>query len=259
MYDNLIVAEDGPIVTITVDRPAKLNAVDEATAHELLDAFVAFETRDDVRVIILTGAGDKAFIAGGDIAAMSQMSLQEGERFVYLGQKLTTTIEHSTNVIIAAVNGYALGGGTELMLACDLCVASDRAQFGLPEVTVGLFPGWGGTQRLGRLVGKRKAKELVFTGSRIDADEARRLGLVNSVVPHEELLPAAHELAEQILQNSQIALRQAKKALNDGLEVPLDQGLRLEAEAWLVNFSTQDRVEGLTAFVEKRQPTWRGR
>jgi enoyl-CoA hydratase len=186
------------------------------------------------------------------------MTLQEGERFVYLGQRLTATMERSRKVLIAAVNGYALGGGTELLLACDLAVASERAQFGLPEVTVGLFPGWGGTQRLGRLVGKRRAKELVFTGARIDAQEALRLGLVNRVVPHDALLPATRELAQQIVQNSQLAVRQAKKVLNDGLEIALDQALVLEAEAWLVNFSTQDRVEGLTAFVEKRQPQWRG-
>lgn len=256
MYDHLSVAEDGRIVTVTINRPDKLNAINEATAAELLEAFRGLEQREEIRIIIVTGAGDKAFVAGGDIAAMSKMSVQEGEKFVYLGQELTKAIERSNKVVIAAVNGYALGGGTELLMACDLCIASDRAQFGLPEVTIGLFPGWGGTQRMGRLVGRRKAKELIFTGSRIDADEAHRLGLVNRVVPHHELMDATRQLAGEILKNSQIAVRQAKKALNDGLDLSQDQGLILEAEAWLVNFSSKDRVEGLTAFLERRSPEW---
>jgi enoyl-CoA hydratase len=258
MYQNLLIDEDEAIVTITVNRPDKLNAIDEPTVKELLDVFRDVNTRDDVRVIILTGAGDKAFIAGGDIETMSRLNLQEGEKFVYMGQELTKIIERSNKVVIAAVNGYSLGGGTELAMACDFRIASDQAQFGLPEVTIGLFPGWGGTQRMGRLLGKGRAKELIFTGDRIDAEEAYRLGLANKVVPHDELMACAHEMAGRILSNSQIAIQQAKKALNEGLEVSLDQGLAIEAEAWLVNFSTSDRVEGLTAFVEKRKPEWRG-
>lgn len=258
MYTNLLLDEEGAIATLVINRPDKFNAIDEFTAQELLTAFRELEAREAVRIVILTGAGDKAFVAGGDIAAMSRMTLQEGERFVYLGQELTKAIERSSKVVIAAVNGYALGGGTELAMACDIRIASDRAQFGLPEVSVGLFPGWGGTQRMGRLVGKGRAKELIFTAERVDAAEAYRLGLVNKVVPHEQLLDYVRQLAAKILQNSQIAIRQAKKALNEGLEVSQDQGLIIEAEAWLVNFSTRDRVEGLTAFLEKRQPIWRG-
>lgn len=259
MYQNLIVEGDAAIVTMTVNRPDKLNAIDERTAVELLDAFNRLDTQDEVRVIILTGAGDRSFIAGGDIAAMSRMSLQEGEKFVYLGHNLTKAIERSNKVVIAAVNGFALGGGSEIAMACDIRIASEKAQFGLPEVTVGLFPGWGGTQRLGRLIGKGRAKELIFTGERVSADEAYRLGLVNKVVHPEQLMPYTRQLAERILANSQNAIRQAKKALNEGLEVSLDQGLVIEAEAWLVNFSTADRVEGLTAFVEKRQPNFTNR
>lgn len=259
MYQNLIVEGDAAIVTMTVNRPDKLNAIDERTAVELLDAFNRLDTQDEVRVIILTGAGDRSFIAGGDIAAMSRMSLQEGEKFVYLGHNLTKAMERSNKVVIAAVNGFALGGGSELAMACDIRIASEKAQFGLPEVTVGLFPGWGGTQRLGRLIGKGRAKELIFTGERVSADEAYRLGLVNKVVTPEQLMPYTRQLAERILANSQNAIRQAKKALNEGLEVSLDQGLVIEAEAWLVNFSTADRVEGLTAFVEKRQPNFTNR
>lgn len=257
MYKNILLTEDGSIVIITVNRPDKLNAIDKQTATELLEAFRNLDERDDVRVIILTGSGDRAFIAGGDIAAMSQMTLQEGEKFVYLGHELTKTIERSNKVVIAAVNGYALGGGTEIAMACDIRIASERARFGLPEVTVGLFPGWGGTQRLGRLIGKGRAKELIFTGDRLEAEEAYRLGLVNKVVPGAELLNYTRQMAERILANSQYAIRQAKKALNEGLDVSLDQGLVIEAEAWLVNFSTADRVEGLKAFVEKRKPVFK--
>jgi len=257
-YQNLLIDEDGSIVTITVNRAGKLNAIDQQTAEELLDAFTKLNARDEVRIIILTGAGDKAFIAGGDIAAMSRMSLQEGIKFVYLGQTLTLEIERSNKVVIAVVNGYALGGGAELAMACDIRIASEKALFGLPEVTVGLFPGWGGTQRMGRLIGKGRAKELIFTGDHIDAQEAYRLGLANKVVPHDELMTYTRELAERMLGNSQVAIQQSKKALNEGLEVSQDQGLVIEAEAWLVNFGTKDRVEGLTSFVEKRKPEWRG-
>lgn len=259
MYEQIVVERREAIATVTVNRPEKLNAIDEATASELLVAFRELENDESVQVIILTGAGDRAFIAGGDIAAMSKMNMQEGERFVYLGHRLTHAIEHNRNVVIAAVNGYALGGGTELALACDLRLASEKAQFGLPEVSVGLFPGWGGTQRLGRLVGKGRAKELVFTGDRIDAAKAEAIGLVNRVVAPEKLMAESRAMAKQILRNSMVAVRQAKKVLNEGLEASLDQGLVIEAEAWLVNFSAADRVEGLTAFVEKRQPQWSGR
>lgn len=258
MYDYILVDRDGAVATVTVNRQEKLNAIDAATATELLHAFGQLETDDAVQITILTGTGDRAFIAGGDIAAMSRMTLMEGERFVYLGHRLTHAIEHSRKVVIAAVNGYALGGGTELALACDLRVAAEKAQFGLPEVSVGLFPGWGGTQRLGRLVGKGRAKELVFTGARIDAATALEMGLVNRVVPNDALMAETRALADQILANSRLAVQQAKKALNEGLEVSLDQGLIIEAEAWLVNFASQDRVEGLTAFVEKRKPQWLG-
>jgi enoyl-CoA hydratase len=259
MYKNLLIEEDGFIVTITINRPNKLNAIDEATAEELLIAFREINVRDDIRVIILTGSGEKAFIAGGDIESMSNMNLQEGEKFVYLGQELTKTIERSYKVVIAAVNGFALGGGTELAMACDIRIASEHAQFGLPEVTLGLFPGWGGTQRMGRLLGKGSAKELIFTGNIISSEEAFRLGLVNKVVPHNQLFDQVHQLANRIAKNSPIAVRQAKKAINEGLEVSQDQGLVIEAETWLNNFSSYDRVEGLKAFLEKRQPEWQNK
>jgi enoyl-CoA hydratase/carnithine racemase len=189
---------------------------------------------------------------------MKRMSVLEGEKFVYRGQRVLSQIENCSKVVIAAINGYALGGGMELAMACDIRIASEKAKLGLPETCIGLYPGWGGTQRLVRLVGKGIAKELVFTGCHLSAEEAKELGIVNKVVKHENLMNHCYQLAEKILANSPIAVMQAKKAINQGSEISLDQGLVLEAEAWLVNFSTEDRVEGLTAFLEKRKPQYRG-
>jgi enoyl-CoA hydratase/carnithine racemase len=247
------------IATITIDRPDVLNAIDDEVLEELETTFHAIEKDEKIRVVIITGGGEKAFVAGGDIDAMKRMSLIEGERFVYKGQSVLSKIENSNKVVIAAINGYALGGGSELALACDIRIASDKAKLGLPEVCIGLYPGWGGTQRLVRLVGKGVAKELVFTGRRISVQEAKELGIVNRIVPHDELMSSCVELAESILANSPIAVIQAKKAINQGSEISLDNALSLEAEAWLVNFSTVDRVEGLSAFLEKRKPNYLGR
>lgn len=257
MAHPVAVQIDGAVATVTVNRPEVLNAIDGALLAELEMAFATLEADEAVRVVILTGAGDRAFIAGGDIAAMRAMTVAEGQRFVYRGQAFTRHLETSRCVIIAAVNGYALGGGTEIALACDIRLAAARAQFGLPEVTLGIFPGWGGTQRLPRLVGKGIATELITTGARIDAQAAHRIGLVNHVVPDGELLPRAHEMAVRITANGPLAVRQAKLAIRAGLEIPLEQALILEAEAWLVNFATADRVEGLTAFLERRRPVFR--
>jgi enoyl-CoA hydratase/carnithine racemase len=247
------------IATIIINRPETLNAINEAVLEELEQAFDRVEQDQQVHVVILTGGGDKAFVAGGDIAAMRQMNVLEGEKFVYRGQQLLSKIENCRKVVIAAINGYAFGGGMEIAMACDIRIASDKAKLGLPEVCIGLYPGWGGTQRLVRLVGKGIAKELIFTGDRISAEEAKQLGIVNKVVKHEELIEHCHRLSEKILANSPIAVMQAKKAINQGSEISLDQGLALEAEAWLVNFSTEDRVEGLTAFLEKRKPMYKAK
>jgi enoyl-CoA hydratase/carnithine racemase len=245
-----------PVALVTIDRPDALNAVDERVLDELSAVFTGLAADDRVRVVIITGGGDKAFVAGGDIAAMQRMSVREGERFARRGHEVLLQIERSRAVVIAAVNGYALGGGGELALACDLRIASERAILGLPETTIGLFPGWGGTQRLLRAVGLGRAKELIFTGRRISAEEALRIGLVEQVVPHDELLTKAREVAAQIVGNSPIAVAQAKKALNQGAQTALDQALAIELEAWLVNFGTSDRVEGLLAFLEKRKPNF---
>ncbi|MHB1044299.1 MAG: enoyl-CoA hydratase/isomerase family protein [Eubacteriales bacterium] len=250
---------EGKIAFVTIDRPKTLNAIDGNVLKELNEVFGLLEDDPEIRVIVLTGAGEKAFVAGGDIAAMRAMSPEEGHRFVYAGHALLRKIEKSNKVVIAMVNGYALGGGTEIAMACDLRFASEKARFGLPEVSIGLFPGWGGTQRMARLAGKGVAKELVFTGKQISADEAYRIGLVNKVFPHENLKAACVEIANQIIANSPIAVRQAKKALNDGTEMSMDEGITYEAECWLVNFATRDRVEGLSAFLEKRKPEYQGK
>jgi enoyl-CoA hydratase len=248
-----------PVATVTIDRPEALNAIDEATLKQLASAFEGIDADESVRAVVVTGGGEKAFVAGGDIAAMQRMSVGEGERFVRFGHDVLLRIERSRAVVVAAVNGHALGGGTELALACDVRVASERATFGLPETTIGLFPGWGGTQRLLRTVGIGRAKDLVFTGRRIGAEEALRIGLVEYVVPHDELVERARELAQRITANSPAAVAQAKKALNHGAQTSLDQGIAIEIEAWLVNFATQDRLEGLSAFLEKRRPEFTGR
>ncbi len=185
------------LATIVLDRPETLNAINDAVLDELDQAFTMLERDDQARVVMITGGGDKAFVAGGDIAAMRQMSVLEGEKFVYRGQEVLKKIEDSRKVVIAALNGYTLGGGMELALACDIRIASEKAKLGLPEVCIGLYPGWGGTQRLVRLVGKGITKELVFTGERLSAEEAKELGLVNKVVKHEELLPYCRTLAEK--------------------------------------------------------------
>ncbi|MEK7369978.1 MAG: enoyl-CoA hydratase-related protein [candidate division NC10 bacterium] len=243
---------------LTFDRPEALNAVNAAVLDDLERAVDRLAGTDAVRVVVLTGAG-RAFVGGGDIAHMGALTPDEGERFVYRGQALLRRLERLRQVSIAAVNGWALGGGLEIALACDLRIAAETAELGVPEVSVGLIPGWGGTQRLVRLLGRGVAKDLVFTGRRVPAAEALALGLVNRVVPADGLLEACRAMAAAICRNSPIAVRQAKKAIDEGADLSLDQGLVVEAEAWLVNFCSADRVEGLRAFVEKRRPAWRGR
>jgi len=248
------------IALVTINRPKVLNAVDFPTIKELGKVFDSLEEDKKVRAVIFTGAGEKAFIAGGDIAAMNALKWpDEAKEFVATGHRVISNIERSSKITIAAINGFALGGGTEIALGFDIRIASEKAKLGLPEVGVGLIAGWGGTQRLSRLIGKGKAKELIFTGEMIDANEAYRIGLVNKVVPQNELIETCKNIAKKILGNSPIAVLQSKKAINEGLTMPLDQGLKYEAEAWLVNFATEDRDEGLRAFLEKRKPLFKGK
>lgn len=247
---------DDGVALLTIDRPERLNAFDSGMVTEMREVLARLDGDDSVRAIVLTGAGEKAFIAGGDVAEMRDLELADADRFVYAGQELTRQLERMGQPTIAAVNGYALGGGTEIALACDIRVASERAVFGLPEVTLGILPGWGGTQRAVRLLGRGLACELVLTGRRVSADEALRIGLVNRVVPAAELLPAAREIAATIAKNSPIAVRQAKKAIHRGADAALEQGLTIEAEAWLHLIGHPDRREGLSALLEKRPPRW---
>ena len=257
--DLVLVRKESPLAYVTVNRPQVLNAINADVVRELSRIFADLEQDPETKVVILTGGGKKAFIAGGDIAAMAVLDLQEGERFVYDGQAMISRIDNSSKVVIAMINGYALGGGLEIALGCDLRVASTNARLGFPEVRLGLFPAWGGTQRLARLVGRGIAKELIFTGRQITAEEALQLGIVNRVVPPEGLEEACGNLGREIAANSMLAVRQAKKCLNRGPEMPLGEALSYEAEAWLANLTTAERQEGLRAFLEKRPPSFPGR
>ncbi len=249
--------EDG-LAEVTVNRPEALNALNSEVLRELRDVLREVEGREDVRAVILTGAGDKAFVAGADIREMLPMRPLETRRFAALGHEITRLLERMEKPVVAAVNGYALGGGCELALACDLRLASDRATLGLPEVGLGIFPGFGGTQRLTRLVGRGRASELIFTGDPVDAEEAARIGLVNRVVPHGELMEEARRLARRMLERGPLALKMAKSAVQQSQEVGLSSGLSYEREAFSLIFSTEDKVEGLKAFTEKRKPAFRG-
>lgn len=239
------------ICTVTINRPEKLNAMNTAVAKELISTFEALNLDDDVRVIILTGQGDKAFSAGADIEYMSKISPDESVEYAKTGQLVTSTVELVRQPTIAAVNGFALGGGCELAMSCDIRIASDTAKLGQPEVTIGIPPGWGGTQRLMRIVGIAKAKELVYTGKMIKAEEARAIGLVNHVVPLASLHDEALKMAQKIAANSSMGVQMSKVAINKGRNADLDTGLGIELLAWRNCFTHPDREERMNAFVQK--------
>lgn len=251
-----ITFDKAPIATLTVNRPAALNALNRAVLEDI--ARVLREVRHDpaVRVLIVTGAGDRAFVAGADIAAMADMSATEGLEFSRLGHRVMQTFEDLAIPAIAAVNGFALGGGLELAMACDLIIASEKARFGQPEINLGLIPGFGGTQRLPHRIGQARAREYVMSGEMFDAKTALALGLVNQVVAPEELMPTARKLAEKLATKSAVALRQAKAALRASFTMEEDAGLRFEQEAFGLCFASADRVEGTRAFLHKRDPKW---
>lgn len=259
-YENILVDIDGAVAVVQINRPKVLNALNPETLTELLAAFTALEANEQVGAIILTGAGDKAFIAGADISRMPALSAMEGVQFAELGQRLTEYMELMGKPIIAAVNGFALGGGTELAMACDFIYASPKARFGQPEINLGIIPGFGGTQRLPRLIGEGRAMEWVLTGDTYKADEAYRVGLVNKVVgPDEDVLEAAKATAAKIASKGGVAVAQAKKALHRGLQVDLPSGLFIELQAFGLVCSTEDKNEGTTAFLEKRKPEFKNR
>lgn len=250
--------EDG-VATITLNRPEVLNAINWDLVRELEEAVNQVRKDDTVRVVVITGAGEKAFAAGADIHELKEMNAVEVLDFVQQVQRIYNRIERMPKPIIAAVNGYALGGGLELMMACDIVYASERAKLGLPEINLGIIPGAGGTQRLPRLIGGKRAKELLFTGEMIDAQEALRIGLVNKVIPHDQLRSEVKKLCEKIKAKSPVALRAAKEAVEEGYDLDLVKGLAIEAKAIAICFSTEDSKEGLTAYLEKRKPVFKGR
>ncbi len=261
MYENIKYQVDAAshVATITVDRPKVLNALNGQTIEELGQAFAEARKDDAVRCVILTGGGEKAFVAGADINELSKMTPISGKFVSEQGQNVFLQIERFPKPVIAAINGFALGGGCELALACHIRIASDKAQLGLPEVSLGILPGYGGTQRMVRLLGKGKAFELVCVGDRVGAAEAERIGLVNRVVPADQLMATDEEMAKKIATRSPVALRAAIEAINSGSDMPLEEGQVLESTLFGLLCATEDMKEGMTAFLEKRPPNFTGK
>jgi len=259
ILENLLYEKRGAIAYVTLNRPKVLNALNQATWNDLRTAFE--DARDDVEIrgVILTGAGDKAFIAGADIGELAHVTAVEAEQSSSYGQAVLDLIENLGKPVIAAVNGYALGGGCETAMACTIRVSSEHAKFGQPEVTLGLIPGGGGTQRLPRLVGKGRALQLILSGGMIDAQEAHRIGLVNEVVPAGDLLTRAEAILKQIFANAPVAVKFSLEAVNRGLETNLAEGLSLEASLFGLCAGTDDKAEGTSAFLAKRAPQFHGR
>lgn len=258
-YENLLLEREDRIATLYINRPKALNALNKDTLVELADAIDTISKDDDVDVLVITGAGDKAFVAGADIAFMQNLTAMEGRSFGALGQKVFMAIEKMEKPVIAAVNGFALGGGCELAMCCDFRIASTKAKFGQPEVGLGIIPGFGGTQRLARLAGPGIAKQLLYTADVIGADEAKRIGLVNDVVEPEALLSTVKAIAGRIISKGQAAVRLCKAAANEGLQTDIDRGMTIEADAFGLCFATSDQKEGMTAFIEKRKAQFTGK
>jgi enoyl-CoA hydratase len=257
---NTLLAEraDG-IATVTFNRPRMLNAMNQEMASELAQVVEDVERDAAVRVVIFTGAGDRAFMAGADVSEFPRLTPVGALRLSQQLQALYTRIERSPQPVIAAVNGFAFGAGCELIQACDIAIASENARLGQPEVNLGIIPGAGGTQRLARLVGLHRAKEICLTGDPLDAQEAYRVGIVNRVVPPDRLMAEARAVAEKLAGKSPVTLRLIKQAINEGYSVPLETGLAVESKAWAVAFATEDRTEGVAAFLEKRTAAFKGR
>lgn len=258
-FQNLQLDLRDGIATLSVNRPDKLNALNAQTIRDLAAAVRHVAETPEIQGVILTGVGEKAFVAGADIAELSRMGPVDGVEVSRLGQRVFREIELSRKPVIAAVNGFALGGGCELALACHLRIASENAKFGLPEVKLGIIPGYGGTLRLPRIVGKGRALELILTGEMIDATEAHRIGLVNRVVPQAELLDEARKLMSTILRNGPVALGLAIECTTRGLEMSIDDGLALESNLFGLLSATEDMHEGMTAFLEKRKAEFKNK
>lgn len=259
MYETIQYESKERVGYVTINRPDKLNALNAKAKAELKELFTDLKSDGGVDIVILTGAGEKAFVAGTDIKELTELDTETGKKFSEGGQAVFNAIENLGKPVIAAVNGYALGGGCELALACSIRIASDNAKFGQPEVNLGIIPGYGGTQRLARLVGRGKAMELILTGDQIDAREALQIGLVNKVVPLKELKSEAEALAQKILSKGQVAVRLAMKAVNMTHETTLTDGQELEASLFGVCCGSEDFKEGTKAFLEKRKPEFKNK
>lgn len=258
-FTSVLYEKKGAIAYATLNRPKVLNALNKAIIAELKAAFEDARDDSEVRGIILTGAGDKAFAAGADISEVLNDSPLEAEEKTRFGQALTNLIENLGKPVIAAVNGYAVGGGCELAMASTIRLASETAKFGQPEVKLGIMPGYGGTQRLPRLVGKGRALQLILSGDTISAQEAYRIGLVNEIVPNANLIPRAEAILQQIISNAPVGVKFSIEAVNKGLETSLDEGLRIEASLFALCAATEDKKEGTSAFLAKRPPKFQGR
>ncbi|RKH21569.1 enoyl-CoA hydratase/isomerase family protein [Corallococcus praedator] len=257
-YENIRLEKDGPLAVLTVDRPKALNALNSATFHEMDDALRSLKF-DETRALIVTGGGDKAFVAGADIAEMVTITAAQAREFSALGHHVFQSLENLPIPTIAAVNGFALGGGLELALGCDLIYASEKAKLGLPEVTLGVIPGFGGTQRLTRLVGRSRAKEMLFTADRIDAARAKEIGLVLDVVPADKLMEHCRAVAAKILKNGPLAVAQAKRVVEYGADQDLRSANELERQGFAVLFGSEDQREGMAAFLAKRPAAFQGK
>src|SRR6202167_5805401 len=258
-FENILFEKKGAIAYVTVNRPKVLNALNMATMEELGVAFNEIKTDAAIRVAILTGAGEKAFVAGADIGELAKQDAVSGKEYTHRGQSVLNLIENLGKPVIACINGFALGGGCELALACTMRLASENAKLGQPEVKLGIIPGYGGSQRLPRLVGKGIAMQMVLAGEMITAQEAHRIGLVNEVTAAAELIPRAEAIAAKIIANAPLAVQYTLEAVNKGMEMPLAEGLHLEATLFGVCCATEDKKEGTTAFLEKRPAQFKGK
>jgi enoyl-CoA hydratase/carnithine racemase len=258
-FENFLVEKNTAVAYVTINRPKVLNALNLETMEELRAAFTDIKNDTTIRVAILTGSGEKAFVAGADIGELSKHDAISGKEYTHKGQSVLDLIEKLGKPVIACINGFALGGGCELAMACTMRLASQTAKLGQPEVKLGIIPGYGGTQRLPRLVGKGIAMQLVLTGEMISAEEAHRIGLVNEVVPTADLIPRAEAIAQKIVANAPLAIQYAMEAVNHALDLTLSEGLYLEATLFGVCCATEDKTEGTKAFLEKRAAQFKGR
>lgn len=259
MFENIKLEKKDRIGILTIDRPKALNALNPQTMKEIEKALYEFRDNPEIGIIIITGAGEKAFVAGADISVIAEMNSFEGKDFAEMGHRVLALIEELPKPVIAAVNGFALGGGCELAMACDMIFASKRAKLGQPEVNLGIIPGFGGTQRLTRLVGRNKAKELIMTGDMISADEAYQIGLVNAVFEDTEFMDKVFSIAEKILKKGPLAIAMGKKAVNEGADLTLQSANKMEIMDFAILLSTEDQKEGMKAFLEKREANFKGK